>query len=81
MHNKEGYMLRNRQCFKDLSTIMLAIKAIFNILCSKNMLAKDIWKFYSSKLAFLVILPINNYNYNINKVNLADQLRENVSIA
>jgi len=65
-------MLRNRQCFKDLSTIMLAIKAIFNIPRSKNMLAKDIWKFYSSKLAFLVILPINNYNYNINKVNLAN---------
>ena len=65
-------MLRNRRRPKDLSTIMPAIKAIFNILCSKNMLAKDIRKFYSSKLALPVILPINDYNYNINGVNLAD---------
>jgi len=48
-------MLRNRRRPKDLSTIMPAIKAIFNILCSKNMLAKDIRKFYSSKLALPVI--------------------------
>ena len=71
-HDGEGYMLRNRRRFKDLSTIMPAIKAIFNILRSKNMLAKDVWKFYSSKLALLVILPINDYNYNINGVNLAN---------
>ena len=51
---------------------MPAIKAIFNILCFKNMLAKDVRKFYSSKLALPVILPINDYNYNINKVNLAN---------
>jgi hypothetical protein len=44
------------------------------------MLAKDIRKFYSSKLALPVILPINDYNYNINGVNLANQLQENVSI-
>jgi hypothetical protein len=71
-HDKEGYMLRNRRRPKDLSTIMLAIKAIFNILCFKNILAKDVRKFYSSKLALPVILPINDYNYNINKVNLAN---------
>jgi len=71
-HNKEGYILRNRRRLKDLSIIMLAIKAIFNIPRSKNMLAKDIRKFYSSKLALPVILPINDYNYNINKVNLAN---------
>jgi len=65
-------MLRNRRRLKDLSTIMPAIKAIFNILRFKNMLAKDVRKFYSSKLALPVILPINDYNYNINKVNLAN---------
>jgi len=80
-HDGEGYMLRNRRRLKDLSTIMPAIKAIFNIPRSKNMLAKDIRKFHSSKLAFPVILPINNYNYNINRVNLANQLQENISIA
>jgi len=71
-HDGEGYMLRNRRRLKDLSTIMPAIKAIFNILRFKNMLAKDVRKFYSSKLALPVILPINDYNYNINKVNLAN---------
>jgi len=73
-------MLRNRRRPKDLSTIMPAIKAIFNIPRFENMLAKDIRKFYSSKLALPVILPINDYNYNINGVNLANQLQENVSI-
>ena len=71
-HNGEGYMLRNRQRLKDLSTIMPTTKAIFNILRFKNMLAKDVRKFYSSKLALPVILPINDYNYNINRVNLAN---------
>jgi len=37
-----------------------------------NILAKDIRKFYSSKLALSVILFINDYNYNINKINLAN---------
>jgi len=71
-YNKEGYILRNRRRLKDLSTIMPATKAIFNILRSKNILAKDVRKFYSSKLALPVILPINDYNYNINRVNLAN---------
>jgi hypothetical protein len=51
---------------------MPVIKAIFDILYSKNMLAKDVQKFYSSKLALLVILPIDDYNHNINRVNLID---------
>ena len=80
-YDREGYMLRNRRRLKDSSTIMPATKAIFNIPRFKNMLAKDVRKFYSSKLALLVILPIDDYNYNINGVNLANQLRENVSIA
>jgi hypothetical protein len=71
-HNGEGYMLHNRRRLKDLSTIMPTTKAIFNILRSKNILAKDVRKFYSSKLALLVILLINDYNYNINRVNLVD---------
>ena len=60
---------------------MPATKAIFNILRFKNMLAKDVRKFHSSKLALPVILPIDDYNYNMNGVNLANQLRENVFIA
>jgi len=45
------------------------------------MLAKDVRKFHLSKLALPVILPINDYNYNINRVNLANQLQEDISIA
>jgi hypothetical protein len=71
-HNGEGYILHNQRRPKDLSTIMPATKAIFNIPRSKNILAKDVQKFYSSKLALLVILLINDYNHNINRVNLAD---------
>jgi hypothetical protein len=71
-YNREGYILRNQQRPKDSSAIMPATKAIFNILCSENMLAKDIQKFYSSKLALPVILLINDYNHNINGVDLAD---------
>jgi hypothetical protein len=51
---------------------MPAIKAIFDIPCSENILAKDVRKFYLSKLALPIILPINDYNYNINRVNLID---------
>ena len=71
-YDGEGYMLRNRRRPKDSSTIMPAIKAIFNIPRSKNMLAKDVRKFYSSKLALPVILPIDDYNHNINRVDLTD---------
>jgi hypothetical protein len=68
----EGYMLRNRRRPKDSSSIMPATKAIFDIPRSENMLAKDVRKFYLSKLALPVILLIDDYNYNINRVNLAD---------
>jgi hypothetical protein len=51
---------------------MPATKAIFDIPRSKNILAKDVQKFHLSKLALLVILPINDYNYNINRINLID---------
>ena len=70
--NGEGYMLRNRRRPKDSSSIMPATKAIFDIPRSENMLAKDVRKFYLSKLALPVILLIDDYNYNINRVNLAD---------
>jgi hypothetical protein len=71
-NNGKGYILRNRRRLKDSSSIMPIIKTIFDILCSENILAKDIWKFYSSKLALPVILPIDDYNYNINRVDLVD---------
>jgi len=47
-------------------------KSIFDIPHSKNMLAKDVKKIHSSKLALLIILPIDNYNYNIGGVDIAN---------
>jgi len=53
---------------------MLAIKAIFDILSFENILANNVQKFYLNKLSLLIILLIDNYNYNINSVNIANQL-------
>ena len=74
-------MLRNRQRLKDSGLIIKETKSIFDIPYSKNILAKDVKKIYSSKLALLIILLIDDYNYNIGKVNIANQLREDLSIA
>jgi len=74
-------MLRNRQRLKDSGLIIKETKFIFDILYSKNILAKDVKKIHSSKLALPIILPIDNYNYNIGKVNITNQLKEDLSIA
>jgi len=65
-------MLRNRRCLKDLGLMIKETKSIFDIPHSKNMLAKDVKKIHSSKLALLIILPIDNYNYNIGGVDIAN---------
>jgi hypothetical protein len=36
--------------------------------------------FFAPKLALLVILPIDDYNYNMNGVDIADQLRAEMSM-
>ena len=74
-------MLRNRRCLKDLGLMIKETKSIFDIPHSKNMLAKDVKKIHSSKLALPVIFLIDDYNYNMGGVNIADQLREDLSIA
>jgi hypothetical protein len=65
-------MLHNQQRPKDLSLIMASTKSIFNILYSMNILASNVQKSYTSKLALLVIKLINNYNHNINRVDIVD---------
>ncbi len=80
-HDGEGYMLRNRRRPKDSSSMIKETKAVFDIPRSENMLAKDLKKIHSSKLALPVILPIDDYNHHIGGVDIADQLREDLSIA
>ena len=65
-------MLRNRRRPKDSGSIIKETKSIFDILHFENMLAKDVKKIHSSKLALLIILPIDNYNYNIGGVDIAN---------
>jgi len=79
-HDREGYMLRNRRRPKDSGSIIKETKSIFDILHFENMLAKDVKKIHSSKLALPVIFLIDDYNYNMGGVNIADQLREDLSI-
>jgi hypothetical protein len=38
-------------------------------------------RFFAPKLALVVILPIDDYNYNINGVDIADQLPAEMSVA
>jgi len=81
VYTSKGYILRNRRRPKDSSSMIATTKSIFDILRSTNMLASDVQKFYSSKLALLVILLIDDYNYNMNRVDITDQLREDLLIA
>jgi hypothetical protein len=45
-----------------------------------HLVIKVAQRFFAPKLALLVILPINNYNYNINSINITDQLWGEMSI-
>jgi hypothetical protein len=56
-------------------------KQIFQVLKVNGMTEQQAKKYYSSKLALLVIRAIDDYNYNMNGVDLADQFREECSIA
>jgi hypothetical protein len=80
-HDGEGYMLRNRRRPKQSSSMNPLTRSIFDIPKSTNMPPVEARKFYSSKLALPVIRAIDDYNYNMNGVNIADQLREEYSIA
>jgi hypothetical protein len=55
-------------------------KKIFDIPETANMLSTDVRKYHSSKLALPVIRAIDDYNWNMNGVDINDQLREDLSI-
>jgi len=57
----------------------LETKKIFDILKTMN-LTQDIQKYQASKLALPVIHAIDDYNWNINGVDINDQLQEDLSI-
>jgi hypothetical protein len=80
VYNGLRYMLCNRYCIKDSSLIESIIKQIFQILKIKRMMQVKAKKSYSSKLALLIIQVINDYNYNMNGVDLIDQYKKECSI-
>jgi hypothetical protein len=65
-------MLCNRQRLKDLNLMKPETKKIFNILNALNILGTNVCKYHLSKLALLVIYAIDDYNYNINSVDIHD---------
>jgi hypothetical protein len=65
-------MLYNRRRLKESSLIKAETKKIFDILNVPNMLGTDVRKYYSSKLALLVICAIDDYNFNIRGVDIHD---------
>jgi hypothetical protein len=81
VHDGLGYMLRNRRRPKDSSSMESTTKQIFQIPKTDRITQAEAKKCYSSKLALPVIQAIDDYNYNMNGVDLADQYREECSIA
>ncbi|PMD13577.1 hypothetical protein NA56DRAFT_651720 [Hyaloscypha hepaticicola] len=55
-------------------------KKIFDIPETPNLLSTDVRKYYSSKLALPVVRAIDDYNWNMNGVDINDQLREDLSV-
>ena len=56
------------------------MKKIFDIPETPNLLSTDVRKYHLSKLALLVVRAINDYNQNMNGVNINDQLREDLLV-
>ena len=80
VHDGKGYMIRPRRRPKDSSSMMASTRSIFDIPCPDTQFERNFKKDHSSKLALPVTRPIDDYNYNMNGVNMADQFREDLTI-
>jgi hypothetical protein len=79
VHDGTRYQLRPYRRPKNTSTITTNTRAIFELPSIPlvyhepgYIIIKATQRFFAPKLALLVILPIDDYNYNINGVNIAD---------
>jgi hypothetical protein len=79
VYDGSGYQLRPRRRPKITSTMTASTRAIFELPSMplvyhepSYIVVEAAQRFLAPKLALPVILPINNYNYNINSVNIAD---------
>jgi hypothetical protein len=82
VHDGTGYQLRPRRRPKNTSIMTAGIRAIFELPGMPpvhhepgHIVVEAAQRFFAPKLALLIILPIDDYNYNINGVNITDQLR------
>jgi hypothetical protein len=82
IHDGRGYQLRPRRRPKTTSTMPASTRAIFELPGMPpvhhkpdHITVEVAQQFFAPKLALPIILPIDDYNYNINGVDIADQLR------
>jgi hypothetical protein len=82
IYDDRGYQLRPRRRPKTTSTMPASTRAIFELPRMPLVHHKPDYiiveiaqRFFAPKLTLPIILPINDYNYNINGVDIADQLR------
>ena len=80
VHDCRQYILRPRKRPRDSSTMTTNTRSIFDIPRSESYLTQDLKKYYTSKMALPVTKPIDDYNNNMNSVDRADQLRQDLSI-
>ena len=87
IHDGTRYQLRPRRRPKNTSTMTAGTRAIFELPSMPpvhhepgHIVVEAAQRFFARKLALPVILPINNYNYNINGVDIADQLRAEITM-
>ena len=86
IHDGTRYQLQPRRRPKNTSTMNAGTGAIFELPGMppvdhkpNHLVVEVAQRFFAPKLALLVILPIDDYNYNINRVDIADQLRAEMS--
>jgi hypothetical protein len=86
VHDGTGYQLRPRRRPKNTSTMTASTRAIFELPDMPpvhhepgHIVVEAAQRFFAPKLALPVILPIDDYNYNMNGVDIADQLRAEMS--
>ena len=82
VYDSTRYQLRPYRRPKNTSTMTVGIRAIFELFSMppvhhepSHIVVEVIQRFFTPKLALPVILLIDDYNYNINGIDITDQLR------